>query len=97
MCIRDSFTLSVLSLSSCSKETLDYNHPDVDLFVKQLKAGKYSTQSPDGAGLPDLAFTLPVLIAQILIWVSVVLTLISGFQYVWAGRRYFAGGKTDEK
>ena len=29
------FTLSVLSLSSCSKETLDYNHPDVDLFVKQ--------------------------------------------------------------
>ena len=42
------FTLSVLSLSSCSKETLDYNHPDVDLFVKQLKAGKYSTQSPDG-------------------------------------------------
>ena len=42
------FTLSVLSLGSCSKETLDYNHPDVDLFVKQLKAGKYSTQSPDG-------------------------------------------------
>ena len=34
------FTLSVLSLGSCSKETLDYNHPDVDLFVKQLKAGK---------------------------------------------------------
>lgn len=22
------FTLSVLSLGSCSKETLDYNHPD---------------------------------------------------------------------
>ena len=31
------FTLSVLSLGSCSKETLDYNHPDVGLFVKQLK------------------------------------------------------------
>ncbi|MEL5895733.1 DUF4943 family protein [Bacteroides sp. GD17] len=42
------FTLSVLSLVSCSEETLDYNHPDVDLFVKQLKAGKYSAQSPDG-------------------------------------------------
>ena len=37
-----------LSLASCAKEALDYNHPDVDLFVKQLKAGKYSTQSPDG-------------------------------------------------
>lgn len=42
------FTLSVFSLFSCSEETLDYNHPNVDLFVKQLKAGKYSTQSPDG-------------------------------------------------
>lgn len=42
------FTLSVFFLFSCSKETLDYNHPNVDLFVKQLKAGKYSTQSPDG-------------------------------------------------
>lgn len=42
------FTLSVFSLFSCSKETLDYNHPNVDLFVKQLKTGKYSTQSPDG-------------------------------------------------
>lgn len=40
--------LFTLSLVSCSKETLDYNHPDVDLFVKQLKAGKYATQSPDG-------------------------------------------------
>ncbi len=28
---------------SCSEETLDYNHPDVDLFVKQLKTGKYAT------------------------------------------------------
>ncbi len=49
-----------------------------------------------GAALPDSAFTLPVLIAQILIWVSVVLTLISGFQYVWAGRRYFSERQRDE-
>lgn len=42
------FTFSVFSLYSCSEETLDYNHPNVDLFVKQLKTGKYSTQSPDG-------------------------------------------------
>lgn len=40
--------LSALSLASCSEETLDYDHPDIDLFVKQLKAGKYTTQSPDG-------------------------------------------------
>ena len=26
---------AVLALTGCSKETLDYNNPDVDLFVKQ--------------------------------------------------------------
>ena len=36
-----------LMLASCGKESLDYNHPDVDLFVKQLKTGKYSTQTPE--------------------------------------------------
>lgn len=36
------------SFFSCGDEALDYNHPDVDLFVKQLKAGKYSVQSPEG-------------------------------------------------
>lgn len=34
--------------TSCGEETLDYNNPDVDLFVKQLKEGKYTTQDPDG-------------------------------------------------
>lgn len=42
----------LLSLSffsvSCTKESLDYNNPDVALFVKQLKAGKYSAESPEG-------------------------------------------------
>ena len=30
--------LSLLTCVSCSEETLDYNNPDVDLFVRQLKA-----------------------------------------------------------
>lgn len=34
--------------TSCSKEVLDYNNPDVDLFVKQLKEGKYITEDSDG-------------------------------------------------
>lgn len=28
---------AVLALTGCSKETLDYNNPDVDLFVKHSK------------------------------------------------------------
>ena len=37
-----------LALTGCSKETLDYNNPDVDLFVKQLKAGTYNTKNDKG-------------------------------------------------
>jgi len=33
---------------SCSEDVLDYNHPNVDLFVKQLKEGKYVTENPNG-------------------------------------------------
>ena len=42
------FTLSVLSFGLLQQRNVGLHHPDVDLFVKQLKAGKYSTQSPDG-------------------------------------------------
>ena len=41
----------------------------------------------------DLVFTTPILIGKILVWVSVVLTMISGFQYVWELRHYFMDEK----
>lgn len=42
-------TLLMLTVcTGCSDETLDYNNPDVDLFVKQLKSGNYTTKSPKG-------------------------------------------------
>lgn len=42
------FMVLLLTLSSCGSSTMDFNHPDVDLFVKQLKAGTYKTKSPEG-------------------------------------------------
>lgn len=47
MLLACAFTCSVCFLTSCSEETLDYEHPNVSLFVKQLKTGKYSIQNPD--------------------------------------------------
>ena len=41
-----SFTL--MCCSSCSQEVLDVEHPDVALFVKQLKTGHYVAQTADG-------------------------------------------------
>lgn len=46
-----------------------------------------------GANLPDTVFTVPLLIGYALLWVSVVLTAISGVQYVWGNRHFFAGEK----
>ena len=40
--------LMALMLTGCGKETLDYNNPDVDLFVKQLKSGTYNTKKEKG-------------------------------------------------
>ncbi len=39
--------------------------------------------------LPSLTYTLPILISQICIWISVILTCISGVQYFWQFRHYF--------
>ena len=45
-----------LVLVSCGEASLDYNHPDVELFVKQLRTGKYSAQSPEGlSNIPKFA------------------------------------------
>lgn len=40
--------LMALALVSCGETTFDYQHPDVHLFVKQLKAGKYTAVDADG-------------------------------------------------
>lgn len=41
-------TLLLLGFCGCTDEVIDYNDPDVDLFVKQLKDGSYKTKGPDG-------------------------------------------------
>lgn len=46
----------ILALVSCTEDTLDYDHPDVAVFVKQLKDGELSVQSSDGmARIPKFA------------------------------------------
>lgn len=38
----------VVSFAGCSSEEMDYNNPDVALFVKQLKAGTYKVKNEKG-------------------------------------------------
>ena len=49
-CIGLSLLLSLLLMccTACSEQEFDVEHPDVSLFVRQLKAGHYVAQTADG-------------------------------------------------
>jgi hypothetical protein len=38
----------IVMLSSCNNRTFDYNNPDVELFVRQLKSGDYNCKDGNG-------------------------------------------------
>lgn len=79
---------SLFALASCGKGTLDYNHPDVELFVRQLKDGKYTAQSPDGLNnVPKFA----VEDIEALLAYAEDLTVIPSFPLATVS--YSAGGK----
>lgn len=40
--------------------------------------------------LPDVFYSILLLVGRVLVWVSVFFTIQSGIQYVWNGRKYFA-------
>ena len=40
--------------------------------------------------LPDVFYSILLLVGRVLVWVSVFFTIQSGIQYVWNGRTYFA-------
>ena len=43
--------------------------------------------------LPEALFTVPLIVGQVFIWISVVLTTIAGIEYVWLNREYFVNDK----
>ena len=42
------YLLFVLTLIGCGNGSVDFDRPDVHVFVKHLKAGTYNTRSPEG-------------------------------------------------
>ena len=38
----------IVSFTGCTSEEMDYNNPDVALFVKQLKSGTYKMKNEKG-------------------------------------------------
>ncbi len=74
--------ISVFACTGCSEETMDYYNPNVEVFVKQLKAGKYNTKNDIGVVETPL-FTeedIPALLRY-----AEDLTVISSFPSVYTG------------
>ncbi len=74
--------MTVFACTGCSEETLDYNNPDVEVFVKQLKSGKYNTKNEKGVVEAPL-FTVEDIPA--LLKYAEDMTLISSFPSIYLG------------
>ncbi len=61
-------------------------------IIYMLTALEFATWQ-NWLSVPAAAFSIPLLIGRILIWISVVLTLIAGVEYVWQNREYFKNEK----
>lgn len=46
-----------------------------------------------GFSLPEVVFSAPMMFSELLIWVSTVLTVASGMQYIWRNRGFLSAGK----
>ena len=75
-------------MGACAPESLDYEHPDVEVFVEQLKSGRLALQTSDEAGsVPKFLMND---IGKLLEYADD-MTLISAFPL--APVSYSAGGK----
>ncbi len=65
-------------------------------IIYQLTALEFSTWQTgilSAFELPDAVFSIPLLVGQVFIWISTVLTVIAGAEYVWLNREYFIHDK----
>jgi CDP-diacylglycerol--glycerol-3-phosphate 3-phosphatidyltransferase len=61
-------------------------------IIYMLTALEFSTWQTGilaGFDVTDTLFTIPLLVGEVFIWISVVLTAVAGAEYVWLNREYF--------
>ena len=65
-------------------------------IIYTLTALEFSTWSGSllqAFALPEAVYTVPLVIGEVLLWISVVLTAVAGVEYVWGGSHFFKGEK----
>ncbi len=58
-----------------------------------LEFSTWQTGLLSAFSLPEAVYTIPLIVGEVFIWISVVLTAASGAEYVWANRHFFRGEK----
>ena len=58
-------------------------------MLTALEFSTWQTTLLASASLPEAVFSVPLVIGEVLIWISTVLSLIAGAEYVWLNREYF--------
>ena len=53
-----------------------------------LEFATWETGVLAGAGLPAAAYSVPLIVGQVLLWIATLLTVGSGIDYVWKNRAY---------
>ena len=62
-------------------------------IIFMMVALEWQSLAPLFPTVPAAAFGIPLTVGHVLAWVSVVFTMISGFEYVWNCRKYFSDAK----
>jgi len=57
----------------------------------EIAALEWASWSVWFPSVPAIAYTIPLIVGYVLLWISVIATAVSGVQYVWAYRQYFRG------
>ncbi|MDD3693615.1 MAG: CDP-diacylglycerol--glycerol-3-phosphate 3-phosphatidyltransferase [Oscillospiraceae bacterium] len=83
----------VVAASLAGKTKTVAQFVSIIFMLAALEFGTWQTTILSKFGLSQSVYTIPVNIGRVFIWISVVLTLVSGFQYIWELRHYFKDSK----
>lgn len=84
---------TVIAASMAGKAKTVAQFASIIFMIAAMEFASWQHTLLAGFALPDALFTAPLLVGRVLIWVSVVLTVISGLQYVWNYRQCFTAEK----
>lgn len=79
---------NVIAASMAGKVKTVMQFVAIIYMIAALEVCSWQDTLPAGL-LPDVFYSVLMIVGRVLVWISVFFTLQSGIQYVWNGRQYF--------